>query len=136
MQIEAKLTMPQWLRLLDFELREPMRDIGQRLETSVIQNYNQQRSPAGIAWIVSQRAQKDGGKTLIDTGRMLASLTFASGDDWVEVGYPRGAKNIPAWLHFGVPRNNLPARAHLGVRDEDKVMMKNTLRDYFATLLA
>ncbi|MCG7657123.1 phage virion morphogenesis protein [Wielerella bovis] len=137
MQIQVELTMPpQWLRLLDLDLREPMREIGRRLETSVIQNYNQQRSPAGVAWIPSQRAKKDGGKTLIDTGRMLASLSFVSGNDWVEIGYPQGSKNIPAWLHFGVPKNNLPAREHLGVRHEDEVMIERTVRDYFTALLA
>lgn len=137
MVIQAIFEIPPiWAQLIALDLREPMRKIGRNLETSVVQNYNQQRSPAGIAWIPSQRAKKDGGKTLIDTGRMLASLTFVSGNNWIEVGYPSGRKNIPAWLHFGVPRNNVPAREHLGLRDEDEQMIMQNMRDYFLQLLA
>ncbi|MDK4689700.1 phage virion morphogenesis protein [Kingella negevensis] len=127
-------TSPQWGRLLQLDLSEPMREVGRKLETSVIQNYNQQRSPSGVPWIQSQRAKKDGGKTLIDTGRMLASLTMVSGSDFVEVGYPQG--DIPRWLHFGGPKNNLPAREHLGLRDDDESMIYQALADYFERLLS
>lgn len=133
--VKASFDAPFWLpieRLAQADLTHPMREIARKLETSVIQNYNQQRSPKGVAWLPSQRAQRDGGKTLIDTGRMLASLTAQSGKDWAEVGYPQG--DIPRWLHFGVPQNNLVAREHLGLRDTDETMINQTLTDYFTKL--
>ena len=136
MAITAHLFTPAaWLRLQQPDLSDPMREIGRRLETSVIQNYNQQKSPAGIPWIPSRRAVKDGGKTLIDTGLMLASLTYVSGRDWVDMGYPRGGKNIPAWLHYGVRQNNLPAREHLGMKDSDKDAVHHAVKRYFENLL-
>lgn len=134
MKLETKLTVaPAWLKLAVFHL--PMDKVGKRLHTSALQNYIQQRSPAGIPWIPSLRAEKEGGKTLIDTGLMLASLTYVSGADWAEVGYPRGEKNIPAWLHYGVRQNNLPSREHLGVREEDKTIIADIMRRYFEDLL-
>ena len=134
MKLETKLTIaPAWLKLAVFHL--PMDKVGKRLHTSALQNYNQQRSPAGIPWIPSLRAEKEGGKTLIDTGLMLASLTYVSGADWAEVGYPRGAKNIPAWLHYGVRQNNLPSREHLGVREEDQTVIDDIMQRYFEDLL-
>ena len=45
-----------------------MREIARVMETSVLLNFTQQRQPDGIPWLPSKRAQKDGGKTLIDTG--------------------------------------------------------------------
>lgn len=127
---------PQWLHLLrmtkpNFSL--PMDEIGRRVETSVIQNYNQQRSPSGIPWIPSKRAIADGGKTLIDTGRMLASLVVAYDKTTATVGYPDG--DIPRWLHFGVPQNHLPAREHLGLRPEDDHIIAGILADYFDKML-
>lgn len=134
MKLETKLTVaPAWLKRAVPHL--PMDKVGKRLHTSALQNYNQQRSPAGIPWIPSLRAEKEGGKTLIDTGAMLASLTYISGRDWAEVGYPHGAKNIPAWLHYGVRQNNLPSREHLGVREEDKAVIADIMRRYFEDLL-
>ena len=134
MKLETKLTVaPAWLKLAVARL--PMDKVGKRLHTSALQNYNQQRSPAGIPWIPSLRAKKEGGKTLIDTGFMLASLTYVSGVEWAEVGCPRGAKKIPAWLHYGVRQNNLPSREHLGVREEDKTVIADIMRQYFEDLL-
>lgn len=92
-RVIAQFNAPIWLpldKLAAVDLANPMREIGRKLETSVWQNYNQQRQPDGVPWIPSKRAIQDGGKTLINTGRMLASLSFVSGRDFVEVGYPQG----------------------------------------------
>lgn len=59
---------------------------------------------------------------------------MVSGSDFVEVGYPQG--DIPRWLHFGGPKNNLPAREHLGLRDDDESMIYQALADYFERLLS
>ena len=80
-----------------------MREIARAMETSVLLNFTQQRQPDGIPWLPSKRAQRDGGKTLIDTGKLLASVTAQSGADFAEVGFVHG--DLPRWLHFGVPQN-------------------------------
>lgn len=119
------------LRLLQAEL--PMRDIARRMETAVLQHYNRQQDADGIAWLPSARAKKYGGKTLIDTGKMLASLSYAYGADWAEAGYPQGG--VPRWLHFGVPQNRLPPRRHLGLSADDKAAVAVIVADYFERLL-
>lgn len=95
-------------------------------------NFTQQRQPDGVPWLPSKRAQRDGGKTLIDTGKLLASVTARSGADFAEVGFVHG--DLPRWLHFGVPQNNLPARNILGFRKEDEDKILRLTARYFETL--
>ena len=109
-----------------------MRDVARAMETSVLLNFTQQRQPDGIPWLPSKRAQKDGGKTLIDTGKLLASVTAQSGADFAEVGFVHG--DLPRWLHFGVPQNNLPARNILGFRKEDEDKILRLTARYIETL--
>lgn len=109
-----------------------MREIARVMETSVLLNFTQQRQPDGIPWLPSKRAQKDGGKALIDTGRLLASVTHRSDADFAEAGFVHG--DLPRWLHFGVPRNNLPARNILGFRMEDEAKMVRLTARYFEAL--
>ena len=109
-----------------------MREIARVMETSVLLNFTQQRQPDGVPWLPSKRAQRDGGKTLIDTGKLLASVTAQSGADFAEVGFAQG--DLPRWLHFGVPRNNLPARNILGFRKEDEDKILRLTARYFETL--
>ena len=109
-----------------------MREVARAMETSVLLNFTQQRQPDGIPWLPSKRAQKDGGKTLIDTGKLLASVTAQSGADFAEVGFVHG--DLPRWLHFGVPQNNLPARNILGFRKEDEDKILQLTARYFETL--
>lgn len=109
-----------------------MREIARAMETSVLLNFTQQRQPDGIPWLPSKRVQKDGGKTLIDTGKLLASVTARSGADFAEVGFVHG--DLPRWLHFGVPQNNLPARNFLGFRKEDEDKIVRLTERYFETL--
>ena len=109
-----------------------MREIARAMETSVLLNFAQQRQPDGIPWLPSKRVQKDGGKTLIDTGKLLASVTARSGADFAEVGFVHG--DLPRWLHFGVPQNNLPARNFLGFRKEDEDKIVRLTERYFETL--
>ncbi len=109
-----------------------MREIARTMETSVLLNFTQQRQPDGIPWLPSKRAQRNGGKTLIDTGGLLASVTAQSGADFAEVGFVHG--DLPRWLHFGVPQNNLPARNILGFRKEDEDKILRLTARYFETL--
>ena len=118
--------------LPEIEISPLMREIARAMETSVLLNFTQQRSPDGIPWLPSKRAQRDGGKTLIDTGGLLASVTAQSGADFAEVGFVHG--DLPRWLHFGVPQNNLPARNILGFRKEDEDKILRLTARYIETL--
>lgn len=118
--------------LPEIEISPLMREIARVMETSVLLNFTQQCSPDGIPWLPSKRAQRDGGKTLIDTGGLLASVTAQSGADFAEVGFVHG--DLPRWLHFGVPQNNLPARNILGFRKEDEDKILRLTARYIETL--
>lgn len=118
--------------LPEIEISPLMREIARAMETSVLLNFTQQRNPDGIRWLPSKRAQRDGGKTLIDTGGLLASVTAQSGADFTEVGFVHG--DLPRWLHFGVPQNNLPARNILGFRKEDEDKILRLTARYVETL--
>ena len=132
MNIQVQVMAPDnWQRLLGYRIA--MEPIAKRLHTSVILNYMQQQTPSALPWQQSKRAQKDGSQTLIDPGRMFASLTYQIGEDWAEIGYPNG--DIARWLHFGVPKNNLVPREQLGMRDDDTAKIHAIVKHYFEMLL-
>lgn len=60
--------------------------------------FSDQVGPDGQPWKPSIRAQKQGGDTLRDTGRLMNSITHRTGSDYVEVG-----TNVPyaAMMHEG-----------------------------------
>lgn len=135
-EISTEFELPKAIeRLVQMDLSQPMQRIAKQLHTSILQNFNQQRSPSGAAWLPSQRALRENSKTLIDTGRMLASLTFVSGEDFAKIGYPA---SIPyAWsLQVGEPEKHVVSREHLGIRDEDEAQILHILHDYFEHLLS
>lgn len=57
-----------------------------------------QVAPDGTAWIPSIRATVEGGQTLRDTGRLMASMTHRVGADYVEYG--TDVEYAPP-LHYG-----------------------------------
>ncbi len=86
-----------------------------------------QRSP----WLPSKRAIEQGGKTLRDTGRLMASLTYIAMPDGVVWGtnvvYAR-------MMHYGgtkamFPRlwGDIPARPFLGMNDNDTASINNII---------
>ena len=83
--------------------------------------YNQHdlgRSP----WIPSQRAIADQGKTLRDTGRLMASLTYIP----IPNGVVWGTNVIYAKaMHYGMPERGVVARPFLGMNEDDKYSINN-----------
>lgn len=59
--------------------------IGIQLSSSVEKNFNQQKDSQGKRWKPSQRAIKNHGKTLVDTGR-LSLIDFSITSEGVVVG--------------------------------------------------
>lgn len=130
-------------------LKPLMEDIGTQLETSTDDNFDAERSPAGVPWKKSARAIAQGGKTLTDTRRLRLSITSLATAASVEVGsnvvYARrhnqgfdGTDQIPAHRRvltqvFGVKlaapktvsvkafsrKGNTPQRQFLGLGPHD-----------------
>lgn len=61
-------------------------EIGESVRTLAIDAFSESASPEGADWEPSQRALRQGGKTLVDTATLRNSLGVAMGRDEVEVG--------------------------------------------------
>jgi phage virion morphogenesis protein len=68
------------------DLTALMDRIGAALAASTQLRFEDQQSPAGVPWRRSARAASVGGQTLVDTGRLRASITHRPARDRVEVG--------------------------------------------------
>lgn len=84
--------------------------IGRKILTRVQLGFRKSVDPYGIAW-AALKSRK--GKTLVDTARLLRSITYAVSDDSVEIGTNLNSNGVsyPAVHQFGA-RINIPARAH------------------------
>lgn len=85
-----------------------------------------QEAPDGNPWVPSQRAIRQNGQTLRDTGVLMGSLTHRVGADYVEVG--TDIRYAP-YLHDGT--KNMVARPIVGFSDEDEA----TVLDLVTTFL-
>lgn len=114
--------------------------IGMSLVTSTQMRFERGVAPDGSAWPASVRVQlgQGEGKTLIDSGRLLDSITFEADDRGVDVGtnviyaavHQFGATIRPvnaAKLHFKLGGEDffldevtIPARPYLGLDDDDE----------------
>lgn len=77
------------LERLVARMRDPrpvLDEIGSYLVTSTIRRFEREVGPDGIRWPKSRRAEREGGQTLTDTGRLRASITHRLTPDAVEVG--------------------------------------------------
>ena len=63
-----------------------MSAIGSFLETITRERFQSGQAPDGTAWKPSLRALITGGKTLLDTGRLVGSIVSEATDRSVEVG--------------------------------------------------
>jgi phage virion morphogenesis protein len=130
---------------------QPMWDaIGMSLVVSTQRRFEEGRGPDGSPWPPSIRALAEGGKTLIASGRLMASLTHNASDEGVEVGtnviyaaiHQFGgvirAKNKPklAFKLLGewrfVDEVTIPARPFLGLDREDEREIILIAEDYLA----
>jgi len=71
-------------RLID--LRPALAEIGEVVVSQTQDSFERQQSPAGEPWEPSQRAMAQGGRTLVDTGQLLAALSLEVMPDEVAVG--------------------------------------------------
>lgn len=80
--------------------------IGMSLVTSTQARFERGQAPDGSPWPPSMRAKLTGGKTLIETARLMRSVTYQANDGGVEVG----TNVIYAAIHQLGGNINRPAR--------------------------
>lgn len=133
--------------------RELWDAIGLSLVTSTQRRFERGVAPDGSPWPVSIRVKLGGGKTLIDTLRLMPSITFVGSDTGVEVGtnviyaavHQFGATIVPVnapKLHFqvggkhrSVDEVTIPARPFLGLDQDDERDIMQTAEDFLAEAL-
>lgn len=106
-------------------LSMPMRLIGALLVKSTQDNFQAGTAPDGTPWPPSARARKEGGKTLIKTGRLLASVNYQATAQSVEVG----SNAIYAAIHQlgGEIKRKPGVLAHRGPKDNRFLSRKKAM---------
>ena len=68
------------------DFRNPLKIIARDMKNETLRNFDNEKSYLGTSWKKSNRAKKDGGKTLQDTGRLYNSFTRYSDNNVAKVG--------------------------------------------------
>lgn len=129
-------------------------NVGVYLETSTQQRFMEGRGPAGSVWPQSLRARLESGRTLIDSARLMQSITSNATDSGVEAGtnviyaaiHQFGgtvrAKTAKG-LRFRIGKGKdapwatkqsvtIPPRPFLGVDEGDEAAILDIARDWIA----
>jgi phage gpG-like protein len=137
----------------------PLMDIaGGILENSIRDRFRTGSGPGGIPWKPSHRALAQSGRTLIDTGGLLNSITHVADEGRVEVGviaktpsakhaatHQFGAHIVPVrapYLVFTGPDGHkvfakavdIPARPFIGIDDADRADLQDAWTAYLEAL--
>ncbi|WP_291299294.1 phage virion morphogenesis protein [Elioraea sp.] len=136
------------------DLTSLMDQIGASLVASTQFRFETARGPVGVPWKRSARAASVGGQTLVDSGRLRASITHRPSSDRVEVGSNlvyAGVHQLGATIRaktskglrfrigdkFVVRRQvTIPARPFLGVDAEDRAEIVAITTDWLRDRLA
>lgn len=103
------------------DLQPLMETIGMLTEVDIQENFAAERSPEGVPWRPSQRALREGGKTLQDSRRLFLSIQSRATARSVETG-----TNVI-----------YAARQHAGFSGSERVAShKRTMRQVFGVRLA
>ena len=114
------------------DMRPMFDEIGGLIETATLLRFERGESPEGVPWKPSRRALRQGGKTLVDTGRLRDSITRQATRDSVVVG----TNVIYAAIHqFGGKTGrglavDMPARPYLGVSEDDRRGINEIAADF------
>lgn len=113
--LQTTMRVLRGLALAARDLRPAMDEIGRTAVDHAQLRLEAGRAPDGTPWKISLRAAREGGKTLIDSGHLRASLTHRASRTGVEIG----TASIYAATHqFG--RGAIPARPFVGLDDADR----------------
>jgi phage virion morphogenesis protein len=106
-------------------------ELGEYILTETDMRFDRGVDPTGKPWLVSKRAMKDGGKTLVDHAILRQSVNYNATHDSVEVGV--GNFPVYARIHQKGGRTGkghrvlLPARPYLGITEDDKLEARNII---------
>jgi len=137
------------LQALGDDLTPVMDEIGGMLVASTQDRFERGVGPDGTPWPVSDRARRQGGRTLVDSGRLRDFITHDPGPNAVTVGtnvvyaavHQFGATITPdsaTALAFtgagGEPvlaqRVEIPPRPFIGISDADEAEIANIVSDH------
>lgn len=124
--------------------------IGAEMAASTKERFEEQKGPAGGPWPPSIRARMLGGRTLIERGRLVESITHSASDSSVAIGtnviyaaiHQMGGKitaKTAKGLHFRLPGGlgsrtvksvTIPARPFLGLSGEDEGVIKTLVAQW------
>lgn len=129
-------------------------EIAEQLRTSAVERFSTTKAPAGKTWKTSIRAQESGGKTLTKTARLKTSIHATSDRSGLAVGtntiyaatHQFGARRVikpkkarvlrfkigDRWYAAKQVRIRIPARPFLGVSEEDKEYIMDTVDKYLS----
>lgn len=119
------------LNMSDSQKAKLGRLIGAEMVHRTEERFATQRAPNGSPWLPSKRAIEQGGQTLRDKGRLLASLTYTVVPKGVEWG-----SNVvyAAMMNFGGKKSqfsnlwgDIPARTFMGINDDDASEIKRII---------
>lgn len=114
-----------------------MEEIGEMLTSSTVERFSTSTAPDGTEWPVSQRAENEGGKTLVDTGRLRGSIGYEASPDQVIVG----SNLVYARIHqLGGETGRghavtLPERPYIGISEDDIDEARAILADHLVGVL-
>ena len=129
--------------------------LSEAVRGSTVERFKESRDPTGRRWKTSIRAAQEGGKTLVDKGRLRNSIRaksdasgFAVGTNLIYAGTHQlgakgrtiRAKNKKAlrfkvggrWVSKRQVRVSIPARPFLGLSEDDLDEIKRTIEDAFS----
>ncbi len=130
--VSFKMDMDKLMRGMDIAIaksqrsQELMDTIGETLVSSTQQRFKDGVDPNGKKWKKSKRAEKEGGQTLVDSGRLRNSITYEATPQMVCIG----SNVIYARIHqLGGKAGRghkvtIPERSYLGINDEDRAEIK------------
>jgi phage virion morphogenesis protein len=110
-------------------------EIGEMLVRGTRERFALGRAPDGAPWQPSRRARATGGKTLIDTGRLLASIAHEATTDGLGVG----SEVIYAAIHQRggkAGRAALVARPFLGADEDERAAIPRMIAAHVRARIA
>ena len=107
-------------------LQPVLKEIGQNLEASTKNRFNQGKDPENNKWKPSKRVLRQGkGRTLVETGRLQKSISYRADKYEVNVG-----TDIEYADKHQDGLEGLPKRSFLGISDKDRTKIENIVRRF------
>ncbi|WP_291325252.1 phage virion morphogenesis protein [Desulfovibrio sp. UCD-KL4C] len=140
--VSFKMDMTKMTKGLDLAMskiaspQELMDAVGETLVSSTLQRFQDGVDPDGKKWKTSQRADKEGGQTLVDSAILRDSITYEASPQMVCIG----SNEIYARIHqLGGKAGRglkvtIPKRSYLGINDEDKTEIKALMMEELKTM--